>query len=56
MAESLLCACCVSINAESVYLGNVRTLLETGDIVLYDAVSYYAQNEMELDIWRCQWG
>ena len=54
MAESLLCACCVSINAESVYLGNVGTLLETGNIVLYDAGSYYAHNEIGLGIWRCQ--
>lgn len=37
-------------------LGNVGTLLETGDVVLYDAGSYYAHNEMELGIWRCQWG
>ena len=36
--------------------GNVGTRLETGDVILYDAGSYYAHNEMELGIWRCQWG
>ncbi|KAL9607801.1 MAG: hypothetical protein Q9167_007319 [Letrouitia subvulpina] len=36
--------------------GNVGTSLENGDIILYDAGSYYAHNEMELGIWRCQWG
>lgn len=36
--------------------GNVGTRLETGDMILYDAGSYYAHNEMELGIWRCQWG
>ena len=25
-------------------------------MILYDAGSYYAHNEMELGIWRCQWG
>ncbi|KAL9638851.1 MAG: hypothetical protein Q9164_001287 [Protoblastenia rupestris] len=32
------------------------TLLATNDVILYDAGSYYAHNEMELGIWRCQWG
>ena len=36
--------------------GNVGTVLEDGDVILYDAGSYYAHNEMELGIWRCQWG
>jgi protein-ribulosamine 3-kinase len=36
--------------------GNVGTSLETGDVVLFDAGSYYAHNEMELGIWRCEWG
>ncbi|KAK0512600.1 hypothetical protein JMJ35_004617 [Cladonia borealis] len=36
--------------------GNVGTVLETGDVILCDAGSYYAHNEMELGIWRCQWG
>ena len=36
--------------------GNVGTLLETGDVVLYDAGLYDAHNEMELGIWRCEWG
>jgi len=37
-------------------LGNVGTLLETGGVILYDAGSYCAHNEMELGIWRCQRG
>ena len=37
-------------------LGNVGTLLGNGDVILYGAGSYYAHNEMELGIWRCQWG
>ena len=44
-----------SVRAE-LLLGNVGTTLETGDVILYDAGSYYAHNEMELGIWRCQWG
>ncbi|KAI9715531.1 MAG: hypothetical protein M1828_000783 [Chrysothrix sp. TS-e1954] len=36
--------------------GNVGMLKETGLVVLYDAGSYYAHNEMELGIWRGQWG
>ena len=37
-------------------LDNVGTILETGDVILYDAGSYYAHNEMELGIWRYAWG
>ncbi|KAM0799473.1 hypothetical protein BDR22DRAFT_881198 [Usnea florida] len=33
--------------------GNTGTLDETGDIVLFDAGSYYAHNEMEIGDWRC---
>ena len=47
---------CSLIHADCVILGNVGTLLETGEVVLYDAGSYYAHNEMELGIWRCQLG
>lgn len=36
--------------------GNVGTLMENGEIILYNACSYYAHNEMELGIWRCEWG
>lgn len=36
--------------------GKVGTHMETGDIVLYDAGSYYAHNEMELGEWRAEWG
>lgn len=36
--------------------GNVGTRADTGDIVLYDAGSYYAHNEMDLGQWRCEWG
>lgn len=44
------------MNAKFSFSGNVGTLLETGDVILYDAGSYHAHNEMELGIWRCQWG
>lgn len=44
-----------SVRAE-LLLGNVGTRRETGDVILYDAGSYYAHNEMELGIWKCQWG
>jgi len=33
--------------------GNTGTSLETGDIILFDAGSYYAHNEMEIGDWRC---
>ena len=33
--------------------GNTGTSLETGDIILFDASSYYAHNEMEIGDWRC---
>jgi fructosamine-3-kinase len=36
--------------------GNVGTNLDTGDIVLFDAGSYYAHNEMDLGIWRSACG
>lgn len=49
-------ASCMLIYTKLIFLGNVGTLLETGDVILYDAGSYYAHNEMELGIWRCQWG
>ena len=32
--------------------GNVGTNKETGDIILFDAGSYYAHNEMDLGSWR----
>lgn len=35
--------------------GNVGTHRETGEIVLFDASSYYAHNEMDLGIWRAKW-
>jgi protein-ribulosamine 3-kinase len=34
--------------------GNVGINLETGDVVMYDAGSYYAHNEMELGHWRVE--
>jgi protein-ribulosamine 3-kinase len=37
------------------WVGNVGTSLETGDVVFFDAGSYYAHNEMELGPWRCEW-
>lgn len=36
--------------------GNVGTHMETGQIVLFDAGSYYAHNEMDLGIWRSDFG
>jgi hypothetical protein len=33
-----------------------RYIARDGDVILYDAGSYYAHNEMKLAIWRCQWG
>lgn len=33
--------------------GNTGTSLETGEIILFDAGSYYAHNEMEIGDWRC---
>lgn len=32
--------------------GNVGTRLETGEVLLFDAGSYYAHNEMDWGIWR----
>lgn len=36
--------------------GNVGTHLETGEIILFDAGSYYAHNEIDLGIWRSACG
>jgi protein-ribulosamine 3-kinase len=36
--------------------GNVGTNLETGEIILFDAGSYYGHNEMDLGIWRSACG
>ena len=33
--------------------GNIGTAFATGDIVIFDAGSYYAHNEMEIGMWRC---
>ena len=33
--------------------GNTGTSAETGDIILFDAGSYYAHHEMEIGDWRC---
>ena len=32
--------------------GNIGTDLETGELYIFDAASYYGHNEMELGIWR----
>ncbi|MCJ1477256.1 hypothetical protein MMC13_005927 [Lambiella insularis] len=34
--------------------GNVGTDLETGNIYIFDACSYYAHNEMEIGMWRTE--
>ena len=36
------------------YEGNVGICMETGDVMLFDASSYYAHNEMELGHWRLE--
>ena len=33
--------------------GNIGTDRVTGNLYVFDAASYYAHNEMELGIWRC---
>lgn len=34
--------------------GNIGTDLTTGDIYIFDSGAYYAHNEMELGMWRCE--
>lgn len=34
--------------------GNIGTDYETGNIYIFDAGAYYAHNEMELGMWRCE--
>jgi protein-ribulosamine 3-kinase len=34
--------------------GNIGTDCETGDVYVFDAGAYYAHNEMELGMWRCE--
>ena len=34
--------------------GNVGTIADTGEIIFFDAGSYYAHNEMESAFWRCK--
>ncbi|KAH6668173.1 hypothetical protein B0J14DRAFT_599996 [Halenospora varia] len=34
--------------------GNIGTDYETGDVYIFDAGAYYAHNEMELGMWRCE--
>lgn len=34
--------------------GNVGTDVETGNILIFDAGAYYAHNEMEIGMWRCE--
>lgn len=31
--------------------GHIGTVVETGNIYIYDAAAYYAHNEMEIEIW-----
>lgn len=35
--------------------GNIGTSISTGEIVLFDAASYYAHHEMEIADWRCHY-
>lgn len=34
--------------------GNIGTEFETGEIYIFDAGAYYAHNEMEIGMWRCE--
>ena len=34
--------------------GNIGTDYETGNVYVFDAGAYYAHNEMELGMWRCE--
>ena len=34
--------------------GNVGTDVETGNILVFDAGAYYAHDEMEIGMWRCE--
>ncbi|MCJ1466022.1 hypothetical protein MMC07_004641 [Pseudocyphellaria aurata] len=34
--------------------GNIGTEFDTGDIYVFDAGAYYAHNEMEIGMWRCE--
>ena len=34
--------------------GNIGTEFETGNIFIFDAGAYYAHNEMEIGMWRCE--
>ncbi|CAG8955895.1 hypothetical protein HYFRA_00008747 [Hymenoscyphus fraxineus] len=35
--------------------GNIGTVVSTGDIVVFDAASYYEHHEMEVANWRCHY-
>jgi len=34
--------------------GNIGTDSQTGEIFIFDSGAYYAQNEMEIGMWRCE--
>ena len=34
--------------------GNIGTEFETGNLLIFDAASYYAHSEMEIGMWRCE--
>jgi len=34
--------------------GNIGTCLETGNVYIFDSGAYYAHNEMEIGMWRCE--
>ncbi len=38
-----------------IWEGNIGTSYEMGGIILFDAGSYYAYNEMEIGDWRCSY-
>ncbi|KAG8405966.1 hypothetical protein J3459_019432 [Metarhizium acridum] len=43
---------CWSINYLDLWDGNIGTDFKTGEVYIFDAISYYPHNEMEIAIWR----
>ena len=41
-----------SVSLLALWVGNIGTELNTGNIFVFDACSYYAHNEMEIGMWR----
>ncbi|KAG8410970.1 hypothetical protein J3459_016792 [Metarhizium acridum] len=43
---------CWLINYLHLWDGNIGTDFKTGEVYIFDAISYYPHNEMEIAIWR----